>query len=162
MAKAATKSKPKAEPPRNIAVNRKAGFDYELLDRFEAGIVLTGTEIKSIREGKVNLREAYARFQRGELWLLGCHISPYQPGSYQNHEPSRDRKLLLHKDEIAQLAEALNQKGLTIIPTRMYFVRGMAKVEIAVARGKKKYDKRAGEAERDAKRQIARALRRDR
>lgn len=151
-------TKPKQEE-RTIAVNRKAAHDYELLDRYEAGIVLTGTEIKSIREGRVNLREAYARIQHGEVFLLNCHIAQYQPGSYQNHEPTRPRKLLLHRNEILRLAQAVNQKGLTIVPTRMYYVRGRAKVELAVARGKKAYDKRAAIAGRDAQRQIARAVR---
>ncbi|MFN8556178.1 MAG: SsrA-binding protein SmpB [Dehalococcoidia bacterium] len=142
-----------------ITVNRKAGHDYELLDRFEAGIALTGTEIKSIREGRINLREAYIRIQNGEALLLNCHIAQYQPGSYQNHEPTRPRTLLLHKNQIRQLAEATNQKGLTIVPTRMYYSRGRAKVEVAVARGRKSYDKRAAIADRDAQRQMARALR---
>jgi SsrA-binding protein len=152
----ATKAKP---DDRTIALNRKAGHDYELLDRYEAGIVLTGTEIKSIREGRINLREAYVRIQNGEAFLLNCHIAQYQAGSYQNHEPTRPRKLLMHKGEILRLAQAVNQKGLTIVPTRMYYSRGRAKVEIAVARGKKAYDKRAAIAGRDAQRQIARAVR---
>lgn len=157
VAKTPVKPKP-AEA--TITVNRKAGHDYELLDRYEAGIALTGTEIKSVREGRVNLRDAYARVQNGEMLLLGCHIAPYQAGSYQNHEPTRARKLLLHKDEIRRLQQMTEQKGLTVVPTRMYYRRGMAKVELAVARGKKAYDKRHSEAERDANRQIARALRR--
>ena len=149
----------KPETAKTITVNRKAGYDYELLERFEAGIALTGTEIKSIREGRVNLREAYVRVQGGEAYLLNCHIAQYQAGSYQNHEPTRPRKLLLHKDEIRRLAQHTEQKGLTIVPTRMYYSRGRAKVELAVARGKKSYDKRAAIADRDAQRQIARALR---
>jgi SsrA-binding protein len=153
-------TKPKQED-RMIAVNRKASHDYELLDRVEAGIVLTGTEIKSVREGRVNVREAYARIQNGEMFLLNCHIAQYQAGSYQNHEPTRPRKLLLHRNEILRLALAVNQKGLTIVPTRMYYVRGRAKVELAVARGKKAYDKRHAIADRDAQRQIARAVRHD-
>lgn len=150
----------RTENEKTIAANRKASHDYELLERFEAGIALTGTEIKSIREGRVNLREAYVRLQNGEALLLNCHIAQYQAGSYQNHEPTRPRKLLLHKGEIRKLAQATEQKGLTIVPTRMYFHRGRVKVEIAVARGRKSYDKRAAIADRDVQRQIARAVRR--
>jgi SsrA-binding protein len=149
----------KPDTEKTITVNRKAGHDYELLDRYQAGIALTGTEIKSIREGRLNLREAYARLQHGEIFLFNCHIAQYQAGSYQNHEPTRPRKLLLHKSEILRLAEATSQKGLTIVPTRMYYSRGRAKVELAVARGKKSYDKRAAIADRDAQRQMARAIR---
>ena len=149
----------KPDTEKTITVNRKAGHDYELLERIEAGVALTGTEIKSIRDGRVNIREAYARIQGGEAYLLNCHIAPYQPGSYQNHEPTRPRKLLLHKDEIRRLLQATEQKGLTIVPTRLYFNRGRVKVELAVARGKKSYDKRAAIADRDARRQVARALR---
>lgn len=157
-AKTPAKAKPALEP--TITVNRKASHDYELLDRYEAGVVLTGTEIKSIREGRVNLREAYARIQHGEMLLLNCHIAQYQAGSYQNHEPTRQRKLLLHKDEIRRLTQATEQKGLTVIPTRMYYRRGRVKVELAVARGKKAYDKRHALADRDAEREMARAMRR--
>ncbi len=156
----ATKQDKRQDADKTITVNRKATHDYELLERFEAGIVLTGTEIKSIREGRVNLREAYVRVQGGEAVLLGCHIAQYQAGSYQNHEPTRPRKLLLHRDEIRKLAQATDQKGLTIVPTRMYFSRGMVKVEIALARGRKAYDKRAAIADREVQRQIARAIRR--
>ncbi len=152
-------AKQKPDTAKSISVNRKAGFDYELLDRYEAGLVLTGTEIKSIREGRVNVREAYARIQNGEVFLLNCHIAQYQAGSYLNHEPTRPRKLLLHKDEIRRLAQATEQKGLTIVPTRLYYSRGRVKIELAVARGKKAYDKRAAIADRDARRQVARAIR---
>lgn len=159
-AKARTDAAKKPATSATIAVNRKAGYDYELLDRYEAGIVLTGTEIKSIREGRVNVREAYARIKDGEAYLLNCHIAQYQPGSYQNHEPTRDRKLLLHKKEIRTLAQELGQnKGLTIVPTRLFYQRGRVKVELAVAKGKKSYDKRAAIADRAAQRQIARAIR---
>jgi SsrA-binding protein len=158
----ATKAKPnKPAEPATIAVNRRASHDYELLERFEAGIVLTGTEIKSVREGRVNVREAYVRIEHDEALLLNCHIAQYQAGSYQNHEPTRPRKLLLHRQQIRRLAEAIEQKGLTIVPTRMYYVRGRVKVEIALARGRRDYDKRHAIADRDAQRQIARALRRD-
>lgn len=155
-----TQQEKRQENSRTIALNRKAGHDYELLERWEAGIALTGTEIKAIREGKVNIRDAYARVQHGEAFLHNCHIAQYQPGSYQNHEPTRSRKLLLHKGQIFRLAEATDQKGLTLVPTRMYFTRGRVKVEIALARGKRSYDKRHAIAARDAQRQIARALRR--
>ncbi len=151
---------PRSANEKSITLNRKASFDYELLDRFEAGIALTGTEIKSIREGRVNVREAYVRIERGEAFLFNCHIAQYQAGSYQNHEPTRQRKLLLHKSEIERLAQSTDQKGLTIVPTRMYFHRGRVKVEVAVARGKKFYDKRHAMADRDAQRDIARAIRR--
>ena len=144
---------------KTVALNRRARHLYNIEDVLEAGIALTGTEIKSIREGRVNLREAYARVQGGEAYLFNCHIAQYQPGSYQNHDPTRPRKLLLHKDEIRRLGQATDQKGLTIVPTRMYFSRGRVKVELALARGKKAYDKRAAIADRDAQRQIARALR---
>jgi SsrA-binding protein len=155
-----TRTDKRAEQERTIAVNRKAAHDYDLLQRYEAGIALTGTEIKSIREGRVNLREAYARVQAGEAFLHNCHIARYQPGSYLNHDPTRPRKLLLHKDEIRALGQAADQKGLTIVPTRMYFHRGRVKVELALARGRKAYDKRATIADRAAQRQIARAIRR--
>lgn len=148
-----------AEGEKTVAVNRRAGFDYEFLERHEAGLVLTGTEIKSIREGRVNLRDAFARAQHGELWLHNMHIAEYSAASHFNHEPTRPRKLLMHKDEIAHLAGALEQRGLTLIVTRLYFKRGRAKVELAVGRGKKSYDKRATIAERDAQRAIQRALR---
>ena len=146
---------------KTVAVNRKAGHDYDFLERYEAGIVLTGTEIKSIRDGRVNLRDAFARVQNGELWLHNLHIAEYPAASQFNHDPTRPRKLLLHKDEIDHLAGALEQRGLTLIATRLYLKRGLAKVELAVAKGRKSYDKRAAIAEREANRAIQRALRRD-
>jgi SsrA-binding protein len=148
-----------AEGEKTVAVNRKAGFDYEFLERYEAGLELTGTEIKSIREGKVNLRDAFARIQSGEMWLHNLHIAEYPAASRFNHEPTRTRKLLLHKDQIAHLAGALEQRGLTLIATRLYLKRGRAKIELAVGRGRKSYDKRAVIAERDANRAIQRAIR---
>ena len=148
-----------AEGEKTIAVNRRAGSDYEFLAKHEAGLVLTGSEIKSMREGRVNLRDAFARVQKGELWLLGMHIAEYPAAHQFNHEPTRPRKLLLHKAEINELAGALEQRGLTLIATRLYFKRGMAKVELAVGKGKKSYDKRAAVAEREANRTIQRALR---
>jgi SsrA-binding protein len=141
-----------------IAENRRARHDYHLLDRFEAGLVLTGTEVKSLRQGQANLRRAFADPRDGELWLVGAHISPYEQGSTVQQDPDRDRKLLLHRREIDSLAEQVNEKGLTIVPTRLYFKDGRAKVELAVARGKEHRDRRREIAKRDADRQIERAL----
>jgi len=140
--------------------NRRASFDYELLERFEAGIALTGSEIKSLRQGGVTLQEAFARVKGGEVWLEGMHIPPYKEASYNNHEPLRSRKLLLSKSEIAEIAKGLERKGLTLVPTRLYFKGGWAKLEVALGRGKKRYDKRQDEAKRDAARQMERALKR--
>lgn len=141
-----------------VATNRKAQHEYFLEDRFEAGIALLGTEIKSVRAGQVSLKEAYVGIDADEAWLMNAHIATYDPASHFNHEPRRPRKLLLHKREIARLAAQVQQRGYTIVPTKMYLVRGLAKVEIALARGKRKYDKRRKLAERDAQRQIERAL----
>ena len=140
--------------------NRRASFDYELLERFEAGIALTGSEIKSLRQGGVTLQEAFARVKGGEVWLEGMHIPPYKDASYNNHEPLRSRKLLLSKGEISEIAKGLERKGLTLVPTRLYFKEGWAKLEVALGRGKKRYDKRQDEAKRDAARQMERALKR--
>ncbi len=145
---------------REIAVNRRAFHDYFIDERFEAGIVLTGTEVKSVRGGKVNLRDGYVRIDGHEAWLENVHISPYTQGGYVNHEPMRSRKLLLHSDEIASLIGKLRQKGYTMVPLRVYFARNKAKVEVGLARGKRFYDKRAALAEADAKREMARALKR--
>jgi SsrA-binding protein len=142
-----------------IVENRRSRFDYELLDRLEAGIVLTGTEVKSLRDGRVTLAQAYADLRGHEAWLIGAEIAEYAQGNVQNHEPARDRKLLLRRDELESLHGQVREKGLTIVPTRMYFKDGKVKVEIAVARGKDKGDKRRTIADRDAKRQIDRALR---
>ncbi len=139
---------------RTISSNRQARFEYELLDRYEAGIVLTGSEIKSVRAGRVNLRDAYVRVEHGEAWLVGAHISPYENAGYAPHDPDRPRKLLLHSDEIITLRVQTQTKGLTIVPLRLYLKGRRAKIEIAVARGKKLYDKRATMAERDARREI--------
>lgn len=141
-----------------IAVNRRATHDYFIDDRVEAGLVLTGTEIKSIREGRVNLREGYARIQDGEAWLMNVHIAPYEQGNRYNHEPLRPRKLLLHKDEIDNLMGRVRQRGYTLIPTQLYLKHGRAKVEIGLARGKKQYDKRETIARREAQREIERGL----
>lgn len=145
-----------------IATNRKAKHDYFLEDRIEAGIALKGTEIKSIRAGRVSLREAYVQVDGGEAWLVNAHIAPYDPASTMNHDPRRRRKLLLHKRQIIKLFDDIRQKGYTIIPTVMYLRSGRAKVEIAVARGKRKYDKRREIAKRDAEREMARATTRRR
>jgi SsrA-binding protein len=141
-----------------VAQNRRATHDYFVEDRFEAGIVLVGSEIKSIRAGQVQLREAYVRAEGREVLLLNAHIALYDPAARQNHNPLRPRKLLLHKKEIAKLLEHVRQKGYTIVPLKMYLSKGRAKVEIALAKGKKQYDKRQVIAERDSRREIARAL----
>jgi SsrA-binding protein len=141
-----------------IADNRRARHDYHLLDRVEAGLVLTGTEVKSLREGGATLQRAYGDVRGSELWIVGLHIAPYEQGSMSPHDPDRDRKLLLHRREIDQLAEQVNEKGLTVVPTRLYFKNGRAKVELAVARGKETRDRRREIAKRDADRQIERAL----
>jgi SsrA-binding protein len=144
---------------RQIAGNRKAFHDFFVEDRFEAGIVLVGTEVKSLREGRVNLRDSYAEVRGGEVFLMGVHISPYEMGNSANHDPLRPRKLLLHANEIGRLEQKINEKGYTLVPTRMYFRGSRVKVEIGLARGKKQYDKRADMAARDAARDVQRALR---
>jgi SsrA-binding protein len=145
-----------------VAVNRKARHDYFILDTFECGIVLTGTEIKSVRAGKVNLKDSFALIRNGEMWLIGVHISPYEKGSYYNHEPERDRKLLVHKAEIIRLNSKIREKGLTLVPLSIYIKNGQhAKIELALVKGKAEHDKRDTIAERDAKRSMARALRRE-
>lgn len=143
---------------KNVAVNRKARHDYHIEETYEAGIVLTGTEIKSIRAGRVNIRDSYARVENGEVFLLNAHISPYEQGNRYNHDPLRPRKLLLNKREIRQLHSKTQEKGLTLIPLRIYLKNGRAKLELAVARGKKLYDKREDIAARDAKREMERAF----
>lgn len=143
---------------RLVTQNKRALFEYFILESIEAGIVLTGTEIKSVREGKVSISEAYVRVSNGELWLVGSNITPYTHGSYTNHDPDRPRKLLAHKAQIRELKEMIEQKGLTIVPLRIAMKDGLAKVEIGVARGKKLHDKRASEAEREGKRDIARIM----
>lgn len=148
----------KDESARVVARNRKAARDYFLSDHVEAGIVLRGSEIKSVRAGQVSLREAHVRIMGAEAWLVDAHIAQYEQASHENHDPRRMRKLLLHKRQIHDLEEAVQQRGYTIIPTRMYLRDGMAKVEIALAKGKRKYDKRREIAERDAQRAIERAL----
>lgn len=149
----------KGDGIRVVYNNKRATFDYELLERIEAGVVLTGTEIKSIRANNVSLQRSYVQARGDELWLLEANISPYEHGNRLNHEPTRPRKLLLHRREINRILAALTQKGLTIVPTRLYLKGGRAKVEIALARGKRNFDKREDIARRDADRQVERALR---
>jgi SsrA-binding protein len=141
-----------------IADNRRARHDYELLERFEAGLVLTGTEVKSLRDGRASLAQAFADVREGEVWLVGAEISTYDQGNIANHAPMRDRKLLLHRGEIASLYGKVREKGLTLVPTRMYWKDGRAKVEIALARGKQTIDKRRDIAKREADRAMQRAL----
>lgn len=141
-----------------ITVNRKAYHNYHIQESIEAGIVLKGSEIKSIRAGKVNLSDAYAKPENGELWLYNSHIAPYDAASYNTHEPLRPRKLLLHRKEIDILTSKVVQKGLTLVPLKLYIKHGMAKLELGVAKGKKVYDKREAIARRDADREIERAL----
>ena len=141
-----------------IVDNRKARHDYELLERFECGLVLTGTEVKSLREGRASLGQAYGDVRDGEVWLVNAEIATYDQGNISNHEPMRDRKLLLHRGEIVSLYGKVREKGLTLVPTRMYWKDGRAKVEIALARGKQTIDKRRDLQKRDAQRQIERAL----
>jgi len=145
---------------KTITVNRKAYHDYHILETVEAGIALTGTEIKSIRAGGVNIRDAYARPERGELWLFNAHVASYQAGSYYNHEPNRPRKLLLHRRQIDELAGMVTQKGLTLVPLKLYIKRGVAKLELGVAKGKRLHDKREAMARRETSREISRALKR--
>lgn len=142
-----------------VASNRRASFDYHLLDRFEAGIELTGTEIKSIRNHNVSLQKSYIQARGSELWLVDAHIAPYEQAGPAQHDPDRPRRLLLHRRQINKIVSALATKGLTMIPTRMYLKDGWAKVEIALARGKKSFDKRAALRKKDSDRQVERALR---
>jgi len=143
-------------PDETIALNRRARHDYAIEDTLEAGIVLTGTEIKSVRARKVNIAEAYARVEKGEMWLIGAHIAEYAQGNRFNHAPTRTRKLLLHRDQIAELTGLQAAKGLTIVPLRLYIRDGRAKLELGIARGKKTHDKRRTIAERDMRRQLER------
>lgn len=141
-----------------VAQNRKARHDYEVVDRYETGIVLLGTEVKSLRAGKANLKDSYAVVQEGQIFLHHLHISPYEAGNRFNHDPERPRKLLLHRAQIRRLTGRTEQQGLTMVPLRLYFRRGKAKVELAVVRGKKQYDKRQDLALRQAQREVERAL----
>ena len=154
------------EPPKTnqndrvLASNRRAFYQYDILRRFEAGLSLTGSEIKSARAGRVSIQEAYCRPRDGDMYLVGAHIARYEPSGQANHDPTRDRRLLLHRREITQLEQAFAQKGLALIPLKLYLTRGMAKLEIGVGRGRRIHEKRDRIAERDANRQIERALRR--
>jgi len=141
-----------------VALNRRARHDFTIDETFEAGLVLTGTEIKSVRAGKANISNAYARIERGEAWLIGADIAPFEQGNRYNHEPKRNRKLLLHRREIDELLGRAQQKGQTIVPLRLYLSRGKAKIELGLARGKQQHDRRQDIAERDARRDMERQL----
>jgi len=158
MAKPATPEKHENEI-QSIARNKRARYDYHILDTWEAGIVLKGTEVKSLREGKANISDAYGIIKEGEAYLLNLHISPYERGGYSNHEPERTRKLLLHRKEIRRLIGAVEREGLTLIPLELYFKNGVAKVALALGKGKKLHDKRETERARDAEREMSRAVR---
>jgi SsrA-binding protein len=153
----AQKSKPKDKD--HIVVNRRARFDYDITDVIEVGLVLTGTEVKSLRTGKASIAEAFATVRHGELWLIGAHIPEYEFGNRQNHDPTRQRKLLAHRDEIAELDRFTQEQGRTLVPMRLYWRGGKAKLLLGLAEGKARHDKRATIAARDAQRQIDRALR---
>jgi SsrA-binding protein len=146
---------------KTICVNRKARFDYTIEEKYEAGIILTGGEVKSLRDGRANLKDSYGRVDKGQLFLLNTHISDYKPAHYLNGDPTRTRKLLMHKKEILRLMGKVQEQGLTLIPLRLYFKGGRAKVELALARGKKVYDKRETIREREVRRDIARGMQRN-
>jgi SsrA-binding protein len=165
MAKKKEPDKPKAAKPdepsvKIVARNRRARHEFDLLEKVEAGLVLTGTEVKSLRNGKANLEDAYAEVDRGEVWLLGCDIPEYVQANRMNHAPKRPRKLLLHRREIVKLEVKTNEKGVTLVPLSVYFKEGIAKVELCVARGRKTFDKREALKKQDAKRDMDRAMRR--
>ena len=143
---------------KTVAANRKARFDYEILETVEAGLVLTGTEIKAIREGRANITEGFARPEGGEMWLLNAHISPYSSASGDNHVPTRPRKLLLHKDQVRDLSKQVAEKGLTIVPLRLYIRRHLAKVELGIGRGRRRYDKRRVIIEREREKEARAAM----
>ena len=144
---------------RPVATNRRARHEYEILETVEAGLVLRGTEVKSLRAGLVNFKDSYASVRNGEGWLLGCHISPYSHGTDANHEPERDRKLLLHKRELSRLSGKISERGLTLVPLGLYFRAGRAKVELGLARGKKLHDKRSALREREVRREMDKSVR---
>jgi len=146
---------------KTIGKNRKARHNFMVLSNHEAGIVLRGTEVKSLREGSLNFLDSYARVVNGELWLIGLHISPYDKGNIYNHDPARDRKLLMHSREIERLRKSIDEKGLTIVPLSMYLKKGIVKVELGLCRGKHIHDKRRDEASRDAKREMDRAIKKN-
>ncbi|MBI4830271.1 MAG: SsrA-binding protein SmpB [Candidatus Lindowbacteria bacterium] len=144
---------------KTVAINRKARRDYEILESFEAGMALKGTEVKSLREGRMNLKDSYAKVQDGEVFLINAHISPYSHGNIQNHDPVRKRKLLLHRQQIKRLTSKTEERGLTLVPLKVYFLRGRAKVELGLARGKREYEKKEAIKRRDAEREMERDLR---
>ena len=152
----------KTEKPRDrdIAVNRRARFEFHIEETLEAGLVLLGSEIKALREGKANLKDSFGRIEGSEAWLWNAHISPYGPASQFGHEPTRTRKMLLHREEIARLAGKVKERGLTLVPLRLYFKNGRAKVQLALARGKKQHDKRDAIREREVRREMDRAMKR--
>jgi SsrA-binding protein len=157
-----TRRDPVASGDRDASVNRAASHNYFLLEKFEAGIALRGTEVKSIRDGRANLKDAYGLMKDGELWLINAHIGPYEHGNIFNHEPLRTRKLLVHRSELNKLLGKTQQKGLTLIPTRLYFKNGRVKVEIALAKGKQNWDKRETERRKDADKEAREAIARSR
>jgi SsrA-binding protein len=152
----------KAKSNGAVATNPKARHDYEILETMEAGMVLTGSEVKSLRGGSASMRESFAIIRDGETWLIGMHIGPYAQAGYAGHEPTRTRKLLLHKDEIQRLVGKTAERGLTLVPLKVYFNHGLAKIELGLAKGKKTYDRRESLKEKDARMQIDRAMRRRR
>ena len=164
MAKGKDKASPdeKKSPIISVARNKRARFKFEIFDKFEAGLVLTGTEVKSLRSGRASLNEAFGRPRGSELYLLGMNIPPYEQGNRMNHEPTRPRKLLLHKGEIKRISACMSERGLTLVPLSVYFRNGYAKVQIGLARGKQKFDRRESIKQRESKRDIARAQRRRR
>ncbi len=139
---------------KTVVTNRKARHEYEIIDRIEAGLVLVGSEVKSLRAGRANLGDSYARVIKGEIWIIGMHISAYKEATFQNHDPLRERKILLHRNEIKKLARRVEEKGFTLIPLRLYFKNNIAKLELGLARGKRQYDKKVVIAQRDAKREM--------
>jgi len=148
-----------SEPEQTVATNRRARHEYEILETLEAGLVLRGTEVKALRTGQINFKDSYATVRNNEAWLRGCHISPYSHGTDANHEPERDRKLLLHRREVSRLMSRVAERGLTLVPLRLYFKQGRAKLEIGLARGKKLHDKRSALREREVAREMDRAAR---
>jgi len=145
-----------SQEEKTVVTNRKALHEYFIIDRFEAGIALKGTEVKSLRQGTANLQDGYANIRKGEVWLIGMHISPFEKGNINNHDPKRDRKLLMHKREIRRLIGRVAEKGLTLVPLRVYFKQNIAKIELGLARGKKSYDKRESIKKREVERQMRR------
>ena len=141
---------------KTIVSNRKARYEYEIVDQIEAGLVLVGSEVKSLRAGRANLGDAYAKVIKGEVWVIGMHISPYKEATSQNHDPLRERKLLLHRSEIKKLFRRVEEKGFTLIPLRLYFRKNIAKIELGIVRGKRQYDKKVAIAQKDAKREMER------